>query len=73
MAGIDRVVRRASLMGALWTVEARNPNASEAAARGWTAWTEWVDRATAESELAAARAEGYHARIVRAASRDGVL
>ena len=45
----------------IWTVEAREPRSAV-----WTAWTEWVDRATAEAEKQHAIDEGYRARIVRA-------
>lgn len=50
----------------LRTVEARDPNADDPTVRDWTTWAEWVDRATAEVEMANAQEEGYQARIVRA-------
>jgi hypothetical protein len=53
-------------MTALWNVEARDPNADDPNARDWTTWAEWVDRATAELELANAHEDGYQARIVPA-------
>ena len=43
----------------IWTVQVP-------LADGWSDWTAWVDRATAEHELVNARSQGYRARIVRA-------
>lgn len=33
---------------------------------GWSEWTSWVDRATADVERQNAVDEGYRARVVRA-------
>lgn len=48
---------------AVWSVEAFDSAHPDL---GWTWWTEWVDRATAEDEKANAMELGYRARIVRA-------
>lgn len=52
----------------IWTVQVIDPDRADA---GWSAWSEWVDRATAEAERAHAVEEGYVARIVAADSVGG--